>query len=544
MPVQSAVVPSVELSSVIVKERVELSSRTSQFRYTSILILLAILLVGGIARYYRLGEIPRGLWMDEAADANDAARAAANHHYQIFYRADAGREGLWINLMSLSISWFGHTAFAVRFWSPLAGLLSVLFIYLLGTRWFSKRIGLIAAWFLGTSFWAIAFSRFSARGALVPLFVTATLYLLQRAFDSEGRAAWFYAAAGGIIYGWGFYTYIAFRITPLLIAAFLILYWRSGVVPRRFFQTAFLWLAAALATAMPIGIYFLRNPQDFFSRVSQVSFTAGSRPLLDLFRSIIRTLLMFNFRGSSNWRHNLPGSPELIFPVGLLFALGIWVAFKKYRRNRYQLWRYATVLTWFAVLLIPAMLTRESVPHALRSIGALPAAVLLAAIGTDWLLARGSGHKQFFSGVLIFVALSGAGDLYRYFVVWAKSPQVRNAFQYPLLEASQEITSLPPNIRLLVLVDPPDFDWRPTGFRHANPNGASILLPETAQVPIFVSSNRPNTAYVLSQDLATRGDLLRLGCGSKLLGPSSSPTFILVQRSQCKPEITAMRLPK
>src|SRR5690349_8641358 len=90
------------------------------------ILLMGMLLLAGAVRFYRLGQIPGGLYMDEAADANDAAATAAQHDYRVFYPGDGGREGLWVVMMSAGIGAFGHTVFAVRFWSPFVGITTVI----------------------------------------------------------------------------------------------------------------------------------------------------------------------------------------------------------------------------------------------------------------------------------------------------------------------------------------------------------------------------------------------------------------------------------
>ena len=45
-------------------------------------------------------------------------------------------------------------------------------------------------------------------------------------------------------------------------------------------------------------------------------------------------LLMFNYRGDGNGRHNLPGRPMLDDVTGVLFVLGIALSLWRWRRPR------------------------------------------------------------------------------------------------------------------------------------------------------------------------------------------------------------------
>ena len=60
----------------------------------------------------------------------------------------------------------------------------------------------------------------------------------------------------------------------------------------------------------------------------------------------------------------------------LIFWLGVVISISRWRRPAYRL-----LLLWLGVMLLPAMLSRDSVPNTLRMIGATPAIYLLAAAG-------------------------------------------------------------------------------------------------------------------------------------------------------------------
>jgi Dolichyl-phosphate-mannose-protein mannosyltransferase len=510
-----------------------------------LILLLAILTIGAFARYHRLGQVPRGLWVDETADGNDAAQATNDHYFRVFYPDNAGREDLWINLMALSIARFVHTPFAARFFAPLAGSLTILFLYLLAARWFGARVALLGAWFLATSFWHVDLSRIAVRGILVPLFLMAALYFLQCAWDANGMRSAILAVLGGAAYGLGFHSYIAFRVTPLLIVVLVGLEWRSprGSL-RHIAQTTALWLGAAFLVVLPLGFYFLRNPQDFWTRISQVSVFSAPRPMFELLRSLVRTLLMFNYKGDCNWRHNLACSPELIWPVGIFFLLGVWLSFRHWRRDRSGSAKPVFLLAWCFLLLVPAFLTRESVPHSLRAVGALPAVVLLAAIGADWLLTLCADRRLLFGILLGVVVLSGTADLYRYFFIWARHPEVAEAFQYRVFQAAARIKTFAPDTFVLVAIDEPQADWPATGFRHRNPDGTIVLLPELAQIPIFVTANRTNMIYLLSRQLGESADRSFLGCGpGSLPMPQTLPPLEPISVSGCAHSLVVLRLP-
>ena len=108
----------------------------------------------------------------------------------------------------------------------------------------------------------------------------------------------------------------------------------------------------------------------------------------------------------------------------------------------------ALLLSWFFAMLIPEAITNE-VPHALRSIGTMPVAILLAvfAIEGAWKWAESGKlkqHKKAIWMVLIaLVAISGIWSVKLYFVDWAGNPNVPGAFGEGYMNMSQYINSLP-----------------------------------------------------------------------------------------------------
>src|SRR3954466_14780060 len=187
----------------------------------TLLILFCILAAAAALRFAALNSIPNGVWLDEALKGIEGIESVRTGHFQIFYPANNGREGLWVAVIGFSESIFGVNQFGLRFASALVGTLTVLFIFLLTRRFYSDRVALLAAWFTATGFWHVLFSRLAFRGILVPLLLTAALYFLLRAeekFEAAQRGdAWLSAIVGGVLFGLGFHSYISFRVAPLFV---------------------------------------------------------------------------------------------------------------------------------------------------------------------------------------------------------------------------------------------------------------------------------------------------------------------------------------
>jgi hypothetical protein len=201
---------------------------------------------------------------------------------------------------------------------------------------------------------------------------------------------------------------------------------RQGLVLSLGLLLAAIWLAV-----MP-GIQFAWQDGDaFWGRARHVSiFQNREDPNLAraLAHNVQKHVLMFNYQGDSNGRHNLPGAPTLERLSAVLFALGLGVAIK--RRDRLSIF----FLCLLVIGLTGGILTLDfEAPQSLRSIGALPAVVYFIALSLDalWLELRWAARiaSPRYSLVLVIVGLGiiAFGNAYTYFgpqahaaAVWAE----------------------------------------------------------------------------------------------------------------------------
>ena len=104
------------IKSIIDKlEELGYKERASELKKRYIILILAfILLLGFFFRFYKLSSIPPGLYPDEAINGNDAWHALQNKNFQFFYPENNGREGLFINLISLSFALLKPSIFSLK----------------------------------------------------------------------------------------------------------------------------------------------------------------------------------------------------------------------------------------------------------------------------------------------------------------------------------------------------------------------------------------------------------------------------------------------
>jgi 4-amino-4-deoxy-L-arabinose transferase-like glycosyltransferase len=442
-------------------------ARKGDLNLRTYIILMVLVVLGALfMRSYHISTLPPGVYPDESVNGIDAITANAAHHWKLFYENNNGREGLFMNLIALSFSLFGVSVVALKMWSILFGTLTVLGMILLGEELFaSRRAGIMAGFITATTFWAINFSRISFRAIMLPFVLVFTVFFLIRGIQKKKIIDYILA---GAFFGLGVHTYIAFRIAPLILVVLLVAFIANR---KKFLSTHWkeilAFLAATVLVALPMLIDFYHNPVHFSGRTSQVSlFTPevnqGHLPAM-LGASIGKSLAKYTFWGDQNWRHNIPPWPELFPIIGLFFLAGFLYFIYEFfylawRRIRFQerserLILVALLLSWFFAMLIPEAITNE-VPHALRSIGTMPVAILLAVFAIDgawkWVEsgnppAGGKQHKKALQTVIVAIVLiSGIWSVKLYFVDWAKNPNVPGSFGEGYMNMSLYINDLPP----------------------------------------------------------------------------------------------------
>ena len=519
-------------------------------------LMSLILFLGVFFRFYGLSEIPPGLYPDEAMNGNNALEAITTGDFKWFYPENNGREGLFINIQAISIWIFGNEPWALRAVSALFGALTILGVYLLTKELFKKKypvssikyqgsvtsdlntkylilntevVALLSSFFLATSYWHINFSRIGFRAIMVPFFATFGLYFLLKGLRTAKTTS---LIAAGIFIGLGFHIYIAFRFMPFVIAApilFSLAKWRREKNQENFPQTTnyklqikscapcaiALFLFITFIAALPMGYYFLQHPEDFVGRGGQVSIFATEQPLYEFAKSNILTAQMFFWKGDCNWRHNFNCQPELHPLVAIFFAVGSILLIKGFfkRPITYNL-EPATLFVWLFFMSLPATLTYEGLPHALRAIGMIPPVMILAGLGAwrmiawilTWLERKKERWPQNFSQIvriqlelailfpliLLWIPNVAFKD---YFFRWGTHQETYFNFSTDIFHLGQYLNGLPPNTLKYVVV---------------NMNGVEVHgIPMPAQTVMFSTDTfregsrlEKNIFYLLPQDIS------------------------------------------
>jgi len=373
--------------------------RSQRTFWLEVLLVVAITAIAIFLRYYKIGQVPPGLNSDEAVGAMGALETL-RHGPQLYYAGQGGGGSLGFYIAAIGFAIFGPSAATIRGTAAFAGLVGVVATYFATREMFREYIGLnrartlasLAALGLATSLWHTQSSRVAFAAIGVPFLQLPANYFLWRGLNT-GRRIHF--VISGVFLASLMYIYLSGSFAPLVYLGFFLLQWLVTVIQarrqrpadhavptpliKRHFWNLVICAAVAFILFLPLLYFYLTAPDLATGRAQQALFT---NPLINqgdpwgtLWRSTWGNLAAFGL--SPSWLQGHPPANLILpIPVALLFLLGIILS----------LWRvsqppYLFTLVFWGVMLLPSILSPDTIPHPLRAVGAAPAAYILVAIG-------------------------------------------------------------------------------------------------------------------------------------------------------------------
>ncbi len=192
---------------------------------------VAILALATFLRLYQLGELPFGIWYDEAEYALEALRILDDpSHRPIFVGAING-PAHYLYLVAAAFQLFGPGVDAVRGVNVLLGIATVPAMYLTARELFDRRSALVAAALVAVSSWAITLSRFGMHStSTTPLFALLTIGFLLRGLRTRRASDFVWS---GLWLGMGLNFYTSFRLVVPVVGLFVLHWWVVQVWLRR-----------------------------------------------------------------------------------------------------------------------------------------------------------------------------------------------------------------------------------------------------------------------------------------------------------------------
>lgn len=380
--------------------------------------LIALTLLALVLRVWRLESVPPGLGADEVSigyNALSILKTGRDEYGAILplaFRAYGEyKRPVYIYAAVPSIAAFGATPLGVRLPGAIAGTLSIPVLYVVARRLLrGNRVALLAAASLTLSPWHIQFSR-GAREASVLVLAEVTLAAaLLGAAHTRGRRAGLWLVTAAVALLLAVYSYPGgVLFAPLLVLLLGGSYWRRLITGHR--VLAAVALAIVLAGGLPLvgqvldGRATARPAQTLLLNDAGLRTLAAQRaardPLLaplwtpavmatrlvvDAYIAHFNPTYLFT-TGDEEWRHHASDTGQAYLFDLPLVVIGLVTVIRGWRRPAFRV-----IGGWLLLAPLPAALS-EHAPHAVRSIGMVPALALLAAIGAQrawrWLQMRG-----------------------------------------------------------------------------------------------------------------------------------------------------------
>ena len=151
----------------------------------------------------------------------------------------------------------------------------------------------------------------------------------------------------------------------------------------------------------------------------------------------------------------------------------------------------------FLAMLLAGILTREGIPHALRTIGTTIPVYIFAGLG-GWqiyqILTLSTKNKLLLKiAIFLFLVALILFQYNKYFVKWANKKEVKDAFSQNYVKMGEYLVNLKKGLSKYVIVNV-------SGVPAPYPNG----IPMPAQTIMFIENINPTKSkaiYILPQDL-------------------------------------------
>src|SRR3989344_9648286 len=413
------------------------------------IVLSLIVILAFFLRFYKVTEIPPALNWDEVSIGYNAysilktGKDEWNQAFPIHFKA-YGEYKLPVQIYASipGIYFFGLNELGVRITPVVYGTLTVLVMFFLGRMLFASEVaGLVAAFLLGISPWHIQLTRASFESSLATFWVSLGMWFLVKGFQNK---RWFIVSM--IPFALSVFTYNSARIfTPLFLLIVFLIYRKQlikfkkvVIISVTFFAVLLLPLTPYLLSGERSARYKLVSITDDSGLVLRINENRGNSKLPQPLSRFIHnkiTYVSFYFTGNylshftpqflfiwgaPHKQHHVQDIGELYYFQAPFLLLGLISLF--YFRYRFK----GLLLSWLLIAFIPVSVTRDSIPHALRTLIAVPFYQLVSAAGLLWsikLMKNFPKLVKFFSVSLLLIIISFSFVYYlnQYYNVYPKN---------------------------------------------------------------------------------------------------------------------------
>lgn len=346
-------------------------------------LILLILIIALFLRTYHLSSNPFGFFCDEAAVGYDAysilttGKDMYGVSFPVFFRSlDDYRHPIAVYSTIPFIYFFHLTELAVRLQSVFYGLLTIIFLYLIGKAVISKQYGLWAAFVASCMPWLLFYNRTGFEFSTFPAFFTATIYFFIKSLTNRKYIIPFFIVSALTIY-----TYQPAKLlVPLFLTILIIIFWK-----KLFQHTKELFSGILIFVILSLPFITSLISGEGFARFNSVSVFSQHLPLME---TIEKLLYNYFFQLSPQYlffvgeptfinRHMTLGITPLLFITSFGLVLGLIALIKTIKTDFSKI-----LIIWLLIYPLAATLVSEA-PYSSRALIGAPVFALLIALGLE-----------------------------------------------------------------------------------------------------------------------------------------------------------------
>lgn len=239
--------------------------------------LLVIFFTGVAAflRVYRIAELPPGFHGDEALTGLDALRILDEGWIGPYVSSALGQPTGPLYFTAFIFKLSEASLFTVRLSMAILAIATVPLAYLLFRMSFGRLVAIFSVVALIFSYWHLHYSRVGLMVISMPLIITLASITTLWAIRSAAKWAWLLA---GLMLGAGVYTYNAYPMFLVAVAAFLAVHLALHRIQWRELLLRYLLLGFGLVLiALPLIQFAIQSPEFYLSHAREVSLLKDPR---------------------------------------------------------------------------------------------------------------------------------------------------------------------------------------------------------------------------------------------------------------------------
>lgn len=370
-------------------------------------ILILIFVVGIFLRFYDLGNVPSGLYLDETQYGLDAysilktGKDVYGHFMPLAFQSSGYYPPLYTYTLVPFLFLFNLSAWSVRLPAAFSGVLTIFFLFLFSKKVINderSNVPYIATFFISFSWLHIHLSRVAFLANFGVVFLLCGSYYFLRGLEKSK-----YLLISTILFGLSTFAHYGFQlISPAIFLCLILLYWKN-IDKRRIPVLVFVWF---LVIALNMVAHFR------FNAAFRVNELATNNVILIIKQYFATFSFKFLFMSGDHYKLNNPFYKGVL-PLSLLPFLIIGLL--KLRGLKKQ---GLLILSYAIIIPIPSALSGLG-QHAVRNSALLIPFYFVAAVGVEYFL-KFKYSRILFCLIFAFFIFETLFSLKYYFFDYAK----------------------------------------------------------------------------------------------------------------------------